>query len=360
MSGAQKTVLVMAAGTGGHIFPALAVAEALRDKGWSCIWLGVSTGMEARLVPEHGFTCEWIEMAGLRGKGALQLLQAPFLLLRAIKQCRAIIDRIKPDLVLGFGGYVTAPGGLAACLSGVPLIVHEQNSVAGLANRLLARFAQRVLIAFPSAFAARDSVVMTGNPVRQDICRLPAPAARYAIRTGPLQLLVVGGSLGAQILNNVVPRALAQLAADERPEVTHQAGEKHLAALQLSYATAGVLGNTVAFIKDMAAAYRDADLVICRAGASTVGEVAAAGVAALFVPFPHAVDDHQTGNARYLADEGAALILPQNEFTVERLTIILHGLTRERLREMAVKAQARAKPHATDAVVQQCIEVAGA
>ena len=356
----SKTVLIMAAGTGGHIFPALAVAEELRQQGWNCVWLGVASGMEARLVPERGFSCEWIDMAGLRGKGVLRLLKAPLLLARAISQCRAIIKRIQPDLVLGFGGYVTAPGGLAARLSGVPLVVHEQNSVAGMANRLLARFAGRVLIAFPSAFAAGDKVVLTGNPVRQDICRLPAPDARYAIRSGPLQILVVGGSLGAQILNNVVPRALAQLPAEERPQVTHQAGEKHLAALQLSYATAGVIGNTVAFIEDMAAAYRDADLVICRAGALTVGEVSAAGVAALFVPFPHAVDDHQTGNARYLADDGAALLLPQSEFSVERLTSILHGLTRERLRAMAVKAQAKARPQATFDVVQQCIEVAGA
>lgn len=356
----SKTVLVMAAGTGGHIFPALAVAEELRQQGWNCVWLGVASGMEARLVPDRGFSCEWIDMAGLRGKGVLRLLKAPLLLARAITQCRAIMTRIKPDLVLGFGGYVTAPGGLAARLSGVPLIVHEQNSVAGMANRLLSRFARRVLIAFPSAFAASNKVVLTGNPVRQDICRLPAPDARYAIRSGPLQILVVGGSLGAQILNNVVPRALAQLPAEDRPLVTHQAGEKHLAALQLSYATAGVIGNTVAFIDDMAAAYRDADLVICRAGALTVGEVSAAGVAALFVPFPHAVDDHQTGNARYLADDGAALLLPQNEFSVARLTSILHGLTRERLRAMAVKAQAKARPQATHDVVQQCIEVAGA
>lgn len=356
----SKTVLIMAAGTGGHIFPALAVAEALREQGWNCVWLGVATGMEARLVPERGFACEWVDMAGLRGKGVLRLLQAPLLLGRAVNQCRAILQRVKPDLVLGFGGYITAPGGLAARLAGIPLIVHEQNSVAGMANRLLARFAQRVLIAFPSAFKAGGKVVLTGNPVRPDICRLPAPHARYAIRSGPLNILVVGGSLGAQILNTVVPRALAQLPADDRPVVTHQAGEKHLAALQLSYAAAGVAGNTVAFIDDMAAAYREADLVICRAGALTVGEVAAAGVAALFVPFPHAVDDHQTGNARYLADDGAALLLPQPELTVERLAVILQGLTRERLAEMAVKAQAKARPQATADVVKQCIEVVGA
>lgn len=355
----QKTILIMAAGTGGHIFPALAVAEALRAQGWNCIWLGVSTGMEARLVPERGFTCEWIDMAGLRGKGVLRLVQAPLLLARAVAQCRAIIRRQQPALVLGFGGYVTAPGGIAARLSGVPLLIHEQNSVAGMANRLLSRFARKVLVAFPSAFAGKPNVVLTGNPVREDICRLPDPNARYAIRTGPLRLLVVGGSLGAQILNQVVPRALAQLPVDERPLVTHQAGEKHLAALQLSYASAGVTGETVAFIRDMAAAYREADLVICRAGALTVGEVAAAGVAALFVPYPHAVDDHQTGNARYLADDGAALLLPQAELTVERLSSILTGLTRERLRDMAVRALGKARPLATQDVVKQCLEIAG-
>lgn len=356
----SKTVLIMAAGTGGHIFPALAVAEALREKGWTCVWLGVQTGMEARLVPPRGFACEWIDMAGVRGKGVMRLLKAPLLLARAVLQCRAIVRRLQPQLVVGFGGYVSAPGGLAARLCGVPLIVHEQNSVAGLANRLLARFAQRVLIAFPSAFAAGPRVVLTGNPLRADICRLPAPLPRYSIRTGQLQVLVVGGSLGAQILNQVVPQALAMLPAAERPAVLHQAGEKHLPALREAYEEAGVAAETVSFIDDMAAAYRDADLVICRAGALTVGEVAAAGVAALFVPLPHAVDDHQTHNARYLADEGAALLLPQNELIPSRLASILHGLTRDRLREMAMKAQGRALPRATDDVVQQCIEVAGA
>lgn len=355
-----KTALIMAGGTGGHIFPALAVAEALREQGWRCVWLGVATGMEARLVPTKGFECEWVEMAGVRGKGFGRLLKAPFLLLRAVAQCRAVIQRVKPDLVVGFGGYVTAPGGLAARLSGVPVIVHEQNSVAGLSNRLLAVFAQRVLIAFPTAFKPGKKVVLTGNPVRPDICNLPAPNARYAIRTEPLKLLVLGGSLGARVLNDTVPLSLAKLNEADQFNVTHQSGEKQLPELQAAYADAEVKGETVAFISDMANAYREADLVICRAGALTVAEVAAAGVAALFVPYPHAVDDHQTGNAKFLADDGAALLIPQNELTVDRLTVVLQGMTRDRLKEMAVKAYSKAKPQATQAVVKQCIEVVGA
>lgn len=360
MTASPKTALIMAGGTGGHIFPALAVAEALREQGWRCVWLGVATGMEARLVPNRGFECQWIEMAGVRGKGVGRLLKAPFLVLRALKQCRAVIKQVQPDLVLGFGGYVTVPGGLAAKLAGVPVIVHEQNSVAGLSNKLLAKWAKRVLIAFPGAFKAKNNVVLSGNPVRPEICNLPAPNARYAIRTGPLKLLVLGGSLGAKVLNETVPQSLAKLSKEDCFEVTHQSGETQLPALQEAYAKAGVAADTVAFIADMASAYREADLIICRAGALTVAEVAAAGVAALFVPFPHAVDDHQTGNARFLAEEGAALLIAQSELTVERLAVVLHGLTRDRLKEMAVKAYAKARPQATADVVAQCIEVAGA
>lgn len=356
----MKTALIMAGGTGGHIFPALAVAEALREAGWRCVWLGVATGMEARLVPQRGFDCEWVEMAGLRGKGVARLFKAPFMLARAVSQCRRVMQRIKPDLVLGFGGYVTAPGGLAAWSAGIPVIVHEQNSVAGMANKLLARFARRVLTAFPSAFPQGGRVLLTGNPIRADIAALGAPAERYAARTGPLQLLVVGGSLGAQALNEVLPKALALLPEAQRPQVVHQAGEKMLDNLRANYERAGVAAETVAFIHDMTAAYRAADLVICRAGALTVAEVAAAGVAALFVPFPHAVDDHQTGNARYLADDGGAWLIAQQNLTPELLADRLRSLSRETLMAMAVKAHAKALPGATADVVKICMEVAGA
>ena len=354
------TVLIMAGGTGGHIFPALAVAEALREQGWTCVWLGVVSGMEARLVPQHGFACEWVQMAGLRGKGVKRLLGAPWMLARAVAQCRAVIRRVRPAVVIGFGGYVTAPGGIAARMSGVPVIVHEQNSVAGLANRLLAKFAVRVLTAFPGVFADNAKVRLTGNPIRDEIAHVAEPAGRYALRHGRLHVLVVGGSLGAQALNSVVPAALAQLPEAARPVVIHQSGEKLLDSLRQLYAAAKVEAETVAFIDDMAAVYRDADLVICRAGALTIAELAAVGVAALLVPFPHAVDDHQTGNARFLADHGAAFLIQQQELTAERLAALLKVVNREQLADMAVCARAKARPNATQEVARICMEVAAA
>ncbi|MCK9284786.1 MAG: undecaprenyldiphospho-muramoylpentapeptide beta-N-acetylglucosaminyltransferase [Rhodocyclaceae bacterium] len=350
----MKTLLVMAGGTGGHIMPGLAVADHLRSLGWRVVWMGNPDGMEARLVPGHGYEMAWVRFAALRGKGLLRKLLLPFNLLRGFWQARRELHRVRPDVVLGFGGFVTFPGGMMAVLGGIPLVLHEQNSVAGLANRVLAGVAERVLTGFPQVLKHGEWL---GNPVRPEIAALAPPAERFAGRRGPLRILVVGGSLGAQALNENVPHALALIPADQRPEVVHQAGEKHLDALKAAYAAAGVVANAVAFIDDMAGAYGWADLVICRAGALTVAELAAAGVASILVPFPHAVDDHQTGNAKFLAQAGAAILLPQNELTPETMAL-LRSLSREQLLQMAEKARELAKPTATAAVAGICAELA--
>jgi UDP-N-acetylglucosamine--N-acetylmuramyl-(pentapeptide) pyrophosphoryl-undecaprenol N-acetylglucosamine transferase len=346
----------MAGGTGGHVMPALAVAAALRDAGWRVVWMGAPGSMESRLVPRHGYDMAWVDFGGVRGKGLVTKLLMPLRLLRALSQAGAVLRRLRPSVVLGMGGYITVPGGLMAALLRRPLVIHEQNSTAGMANRVLARFATRVLTAFPSALPRARQ---TGNPVRAEIASLQAPAARYGERNGALRLLVVGGSLGAQVLNETIPQALAQLPADARPLVVHQAGDKHLEALRQHYAGAGVAGELIPFIDDMAAAYRDADLVVCRAGATTVAELAAAGVASVLVPYPHAVDDHQTANAKYLADAGAAILVPQRELEPRALADLLRGLTRPRLLEMAARARALARPDATQRVAQACVEAAG-
>jgi UDP-N-acetylglucosamine--N-acetylmuramyl-(pentapeptide) pyrophosphoryl-undecaprenol N-acetylglucosamine transferase len=353
----SKTLLVMAGGTGGHIFPGLAVADALREQGWRVVWLGNPDGMEAKLVPGRGYEMAWLRFAALRGKGFVRKLLLPFNLLRGFAQALAELKRIRPDVVLGMGGFVTFPGGMMAALQAIPLVLHEQNSVAGLANRVLAFVADRILSGFPAVLKKGEWV---GNPVRAEIAVLPAPTLRYGERSGrgdPLHVLVVGGSLGAAALNETVPQALALLPAGERPEVIHQAGEKHIAALTAIYERTGVRARLVPFIEDMAGAYAWADLVICRAGALTVAELAAAGVASILVPFPHAVDDHQTGNARFLADAGAAILLPQAELTPERLALI-NNMTRAQLQQMAEKARELAKPGATAAVANVCKEVA--
>jgi UDP-N-acetylglucosamine--N-acetylmuramyl-(pentapeptide) pyrophosphoryl-undecaprenol N-acetylglucosamine transferase len=353
----SKTLLVMAGGTGGHIFPGLAVADALRDEGWRVVWMGNPDGMEARLVPGHGYEMAWMRFAALRGKGILRKLLLPFNLLRGFAQALAELKRIRPDVVLGMGGFVTFPGGMMAALKGIPLVLHEQNSVAGLANRVLAGVADCILSGFP---AVLKKAAWVGNPVRREIAVLPAPTLRYRERIErgePLHLLVVGGSLGAAALNETVPQALALLPEGERPEVMHQAGERHIDALREIYARAGVRANLVPFIEDMAAAYAWADLVICRAGALTVAELAAAGVASILVPFPHAVDDHQTGNARFLANAGAAILLPQAELTPETLALV-RNMNRDQLQQMAEKARELAKPDAATAVANACKEVA--
>ena len=352
----MKTLMVMAGGTGGHSFPGIAVAEELRARGWRIVWMGNPEGMEARIVPPRGYDTAWVRFGALRGKGLLRKLLLPVNLLSGFWQALREIRRVRPDVVLGMGGYITFPGGMMAALLGRPLVLHEQNSVAGLANRVLARVADRVLSGFPEVL---EQAEWMGNPVRAEIAAVLPPAERMAGRSGPLRVLVVGGSLGAAVLNETVPQALLRLPAEQRPVVVHQAGERQIEALRAAYARAQVDGELRPFIDDMAAAYADADLVICRAGALTVAELAAAGVASLLVPFPYAVDDHQTGNARFLADRGGAYLLPQSELTPDRLAGILSSLDRGRLLHMAENARALAKPLAAVAVAHVCAELGG-
>ncbi|WP_042887307.1 undecaprenyldiphospho-muramoylpentapeptide beta-N-acetylglucosaminyltransferase [Cupriavidus necator] len=350
-----RTLLVMAGGTGGHVFPGLAVAHALREQGWKVVWLGNRTGMEATLVPKHDIPMEFIQFGGLRGKGLVTKFLLPLNLLRAFWQSIGALRRVRPSVVLGMGGYITFPAGMMASLLGRPLVLHEQNSIAGLANKVLAKVADRVLCAFPDTLPGGE---WTGNPVREELAHLGAPEARYDQRTGPLRILVVGGSLGAAALNEVVPKAIALLPDAERPVVTHQAGAKQIDTLRGNYAAAQVPAQTLPFIDDMARAYGEADLVICRAGAMTVSEVAAAGVAALFVPFPHAVDDHQTTNAEFLSKQGAALLVQQKDLTAEGLAQTIASLTRPQLKDMARLARGLAKPEATRRVAEICSELA--
>jgi UDP-N-acetylglucosamine--N-acetylmuramyl-(pentapeptide) pyrophosphoryl-undecaprenol N-acetylglucosamine transferase len=311
--------------------------------------------MEGRLVPQHGYRLEGIRFSGLRGKGMVRALMLPLNLLVALWQSACAIFRVRPDVVLGMGGYISFPGGMMAAALSRPFVLHEQNSVAGLANKVLARIADRILIAFPGALKNGE---WTGNPVRRDIAQLPVPDQRFRDRSGSLKILVVGGSLGAQALNEIVPRALALIPESTRPQVTHQAGEKHIAQLEAAYREAGVRAATVAFIGDMSQAYASADLVICRAGALTVSELAAAGVASVLVPFPSAVDDHQTSNARYLSDQSAAVLLQQRELTPRGLADLILGFSRERLLEMANRARALGKPEAARVVADHCVAAA--
>ncbi len=351
----SRTALVMAGGTGGHIFPGLAVAEALRERGWRVHWLGAPGSMEHQLVPPRGFAFEPVQFGGLRGKGPITFALLPMRLLRAFVQSIAVVRRVKPDVVVGLGGYITFPGGMMSVLLNKPLVLHEQNSVAGLSNRVLASVADRVFTAFPDVLKNAQWV---GNPLRAAFTSQPDPIARFAGRTGPLRLLVVGGSLGAKALNAVVPKALARIAAAERPIVTHQAGAKQIDELRANYAAAGVEGELTPFIEDTARAYADADLIVARAGASTVTEIAAVGAAALFVPFPSAVDDHQTTNARFLVDAGGGWLVQQTELTPELLADLLQKTGRTALIERAVKAKAMQKTDAVDAVVRACEELA--
>ncbi|GAB7526217.1 undecaprenyldiphospho-muramoylpentapeptide beta-N-acetylglucosaminyltransferase [Paraburkholderia sp. 2C] len=359
-----RTLMVMAGGTGGHVFPGLAVAHRMQAWGWRVVWLGNPTGMEATLVPKHGVPIEFVRFGGLRGKGMKTKLMLPLNLLRACAESLAVLRRVKPDVVLGMGGYITFPAGVMTWLSGRSLVLHEQNSIAGLANKVLAKLAKRVLVAFPDALPNAE---WTGNPIREELARVPAPEARYALRSGPLNVLVVGGSLGAAGLNEVVPKALAHLAPNERPRIVHQAGAKHIDAARANYVEAGIeIGNAagddvhlVPFIDDMTSAYANADLVICRSGAMTVAEIAAVGVAAFFVPFPFAVDDHQTTNAAFLAQNGAAVVVQQRDLSAEKLADWLRGQTRETLVDMAKRSRSLARPDATEQVAQICATVAG-
>lgn len=358
-----RPVLVMAGGTGGHVFPALAAARELQSRGLPVVWMGTRAGLEARVVPEAGIPMEWISVSGLRGKGVGRLLKAPFMLALAAVQALRIMLRRQPLVVLGMGGFVTGPGGVVSRLLRRPLCIHEQNACAGMTNRYLSHIATRVMEAFPHSFADPCNTVVTGNPVRSEIAALAEPAQRFAGREGRLRLLVLGGSLGARALNQVVPEALALMDAAHRPQVRHQTGSKNLMDAQLAYRQAGddVEAEVVAFIEDMAAAYGWADLVLCRAGAITVSELAAAGVASILVPFPYAVDDHQSANARFLQQAGAGVLIPEPTLTAQRLAGLLGDFTahRERLLEMAEAARQLACADAASRVAEICLQATG-
>ncbi|MFJ3482326.1 undecaprenyldiphospho-muramoylpentapeptide beta-N-acetylglucosaminyltransferase [Pseudomonas sp. NPDC090202] len=353
---AVGNVLIMAGGTGGHVFPALACAREFQARGYTVHWLGTPRGIENDLVPAAGLQLHLINVTGLRGKGRLSLLKAPFMLIKALWQARKVVRQLKPVCVVGFGGYVTGPGGLAAKLAGVPLIIHEQNAVAGTANRSLASFASRVCEAFPQTFAASAKRRTTGNPVRAELF-FETPRQELAGRKP--RLLVLGGSLGAEPLNKLLPEALAQVPADIRPEVFHQAGKNHDEITGERYRAAGVEAQVAPFIKDMAQAYGWADLVVCRAGALTISELAAAGLPSLLVPLPHAIDDHQSRNADYLAREGAAFVMPQATTGAAEMAARLKEVLMqpEQLKRMAITARQLAKPDATNTVVDVCLEV---
>lgn len=349
----MKTILIMAGGTGGHIFPGLAVAHEMRAAGWEVVWMGARGGMEERLVPPRGYRTAWIRAKAARGKGLVQKLLLPANLLYSFWESARLIRALKPNVVLGLGGYVAFPGGMMASLLNRPLALHEQNAVPGLANRVLSTVSDKVMVAFPRALGSAE---WTGNPVRDEIAAMTPPEDRFRGRTGATRILVVGGSLGAQALNEAVPKALALLSTPV--SVVHQSGEKHLQALKRNYADARVEGELVAFIDDMARRYAEADLVICRAGAVTVAELSAGGMASILVPFPHAVDDHQTANARFLAEKGAAILVPQREMTAEKLASLIGSLDRAKLLDMAKKARALGKPDAAALVARRCMEIA--
>ena len=352
----QRCTLIMAGGTGGHIFPGLALAEALRHKGWRVHWLGgkgsaAIPSMESQLVPPHGFAFETIDFSGVRGKGVATLAVLPLRLLKAFWQSIQVIRRVQPDVVIGLGGYIAFPAGMMAVLLGKPLILHEQNSVAGMVNKILAHVADRVFTAFPNVL---QNAQWVGNPLRAAFTQQPAPDLRFVGRTGPLRLLVVGGSLGAKALNTIVPQALTLIAKDKRPVVTHQSGQKQIDELRENYALADVQAALTPFIEDTATAFAEADLIICRAGASTVTEIAAVGAAALFVPFPSAVDDHQTTNARFLVAQGAGWQMAQNDLTPQKLADMLQQTDRLALVDMGLKAKTMQKTEATSQMVAAC------
>jgi len=350
-------VLIMAGGTGGHIFPGIAVAQELCAGGVPVLWLGSAGGLETRLVPQAGISIETLAIGGVRGKGMLALLMAPLRIARAVIAARRVLRRTRPRSALALGGFASGPGGIAAWLARVPLIVHEQNSIPGVTNRILSRFAKKLLCGFSGAFAHADWV---GNPVRREIAAVAAPSVRYAARRGAMRLLVLGGSQGAQALNVRVPQALSTLSPAQRPQVLHQCGAKFADAARGAYAQAGVAAQVEPFIEDMAAAYAWADLVVCRAGALTLAELAAAGIGAVLVPFPFAVDDHQTANAQAWVAAGAALLLPESEAGAGRLAALLGDLLAERgrLLTMAQAARTLAKPDAAARIASVCLEVA--
>lgn len=350
----SNKILVVAGGTGGHIFPGIAVVDHLKQQGWQAVWLGTNDRMEAKVVPEHDIAIRYIDVKGVRGNGLLRKLKAPFMVLKAIWQARAIMKQEKPAVVLGMGGYVTGPAGVAARSLGIPLVIHEQNAVAGMSNKLLAKIANKVLAAFPSAFGQVNSEIV-GNPVRASVA-----AIKHEFNHEQTRILVVGGSLGAQVFNDKLPTVFAELAKNNAIAVRHQTGKGHLAGVEKAYQTLAIDAQVDEFISDMDKAYEWADIVVCRAGALTVSEIAAAGKAALFVPFPYAVDDHQTANANYLVGEQAALLMQQKDMTTERLVALLNPYitNKDKIIEMANKARSLAVLDATDKVAQHCSELA--
>jgi len=356
----MNPVVIMAGGTGGHVFPALAVANELKKRGVDILWIGTQRGLEAKIVPQAGIPIDWISVSGLRGNGLLGWLQAPFRLLHALAQACRIYWRCKPVAVLGMGGFVTGPGGVAAWLLRIPLLIHEQNAVPGLTNRILARFASRVMVGFPVAFGAKVKVIEVGNPIRDYLVKIAEPAQRFAKPRTRLRVLVVGGSLGAKVLNDRVPEAIAMMPADRQPDVWHQTGQRNYQEAQSAYAAHGIQARVVPFIDDMAVAYAWADLVICRSGALTISELSAVGIASILVPYPYAVDDHQTRNAHVLVEQHAAILIPQEDLSVERIKDELSRLSQqpEKLLSMAMAARCLAQPHAARRVADLCLEVA--
>lgn len=361
MTSATHPVMILAGGTGGHVYPALAVAETLRARQIPVIWVGTTSGLEARVVPEAGFSIVWLSVSGLRGKGMLAWLLAPLRLNVALTQALMILYRHKPRVVLGMGGFVAGPCGLMAGLTGVPLVIHEQNAIAGLTNRLLSRLSRQVLEGFPNTFSRRNTI-HTGNPVREAIASLPEPRLRLRLDSKHMKLLILGGSLGARALNETVPLVLKQMKAEHLPEVWHQTGVNNINDARKSYQDAGIEVRLAAYLEDMAEAYGWADLVVCRAGALTIAELAAAGVGSILVPYPYAVDDHQTANARHLVALGAAVLVPQPELSVSRLSGLLTELAcnRSRLLDMACAARRFARPDASNQVAEICLNSARA
>lgn len=355
----QAPVLIMAGGTGGHIFPALAVANTIQKEGTPIVWLGTEKGLESKIIPQQGIDIEYIKIGGLRGKGALSLLLAPFKIVYALLQAIMIIRKVKPKSVLGMGGYVTGPGGLAAWILGIPLYIHEQNAIAGFTNKILARKAKRVFEAFPGSFCQQQKTTCSGNPVRKEFFEVKGIEERFAEKNGQVNILILGGSLGAKVLNEVVPETVAKMANEVRPNIRHQAGEKTIEVARQRYKELGVEAEVTPFIVDMAQAFEWADMIICRAGALTISEIAVVGVPAILVPFPHAVDDHQTQNARYLSAAGAAVLIPQERLNADCLYKELVKLMQDKkLRiKMAKKAKELARESAAEIVAEQCLEI---
>ncbi|MBY0473563.1 MAG: undecaprenyldiphospho-muramoylpentapeptide beta-N-acetylglucosaminyltransferase [Nitrosomonas sp.] len=357
----KQTILIMAGGTGGHVFPGLAVADYLKQLGWRVVWLGTESGMELKLVPQHGYETEVISFSGLRGKRLVTWLMLPLRLVKAFLQSIRIIRSVKPNVILGMGGYPAFPGGMMASLLNKPLIIHEQNSIPGLTNRILAKLADKVFLGFPDAILNnKEKPIYSGNPVRSEIMLIEAPEKRFPGREGKLNLLIVGGSLGAQTLNTIVPEALKLIPENLRPRVVHQAGITQLNSVKQVYGDLQMDAEVIAFIDDIANRYATCDLVLCRAGALTIAELSIVGVASILVPYPHAVDDHQTHNARFLSNHGAAVLIHQHDLSARKLADLLVDLSREKLLEMAIAARSRAKPEATRVVAEACIELSEA